>query len=100
MSTRRQAANSLWWQMFRAQPDDSENLIFNVHHFLFVILGSGKGKRLCVLRFTWQHSLPFNSCLCRRCLLSQQEHDTELEISVNVLDLKITGVLLGPLGIP
>lgn len=36
----------------------------------------------------------------RSCFLSRQEHHTVLEISVNMLDLKITGVLLGPLGIP
>lgn len=43
---------------------------------------------------------PIGSLLIRSCFLSQWEHHTVLEISVNMLDLKITGVLLGPLGIP
>lgn len=47
-------------------------------------------------------SIAFYSVTARAGLYlrSQQEHHTVLEISVNMLDLKITGVLLGPLGIP
>lgn len=33
------------------------------------------------------------------CVVSQHGHHTVLEISINTLGLKITGVLLGPLGI-
>lgn len=69
MSMQRQAANSLRWQMFWAWLHETENLIFNAHHFLFVMLGSGKGKRVRILYFTLKHGLLFHNCLCRIMLV-------------------------------